>query len=203
MRAVSLTLPSHDDAGELLRGPHFLSRDGNIYPAYRLYSDFQGAFIETVITSGTSNEDYTVLPANLPGQSLAVAVPSRLYSRPSTNKPLAGIRVGIKDIFNLRGTKTSQGNRAWYDLYPEADNTAPAVQKLIDAGAIIVGKMKTSQFGNAQVATADWVDYHAPFNPRGDGYQDASSSSSGPAAGVGEFGNQARKPLTYSAPSFV
>lgn len=195
---VSLNLLSHDSAGELLQGPHFLSRDGNIYPAYRLYSDFQGTFSETVIKPSASDGDYAVLPANLPGQSLAVAVPSRLYFKPSPKQPLAGVRVGVKDIFNLRGTKTSQGNRAWYDLYPPTDHTAPAVQKLIDAGAIIVGKMKTSQFGNAQVATADWVDYHAPFNPRGDGYQDASSSSSGSAAGVGEFSNYTRASDSFS-----
>lgn len=47
--------------------------------------------------------------------------------------------------------------------------------------------MKTSQFANGETATADWVDYHEPFNPRGDGYQDTSSSSSGPGAGAGAY----------------
>ena len=47
--------------------------------------------------------------------------------------------------------------------------------------------MKTSQFANGELATADWVDYHSPFNPRGDGYQDPSSSSSGPGAGEGSY----------------
>jgi hypothetical protein len=31
------------------------------------------------------------------------------------------------------------------------------------------------------------VDYHSPFNARGDGYQDPSSSSSGPGAGIGSY----------------
>lgn len=70
-------------------------------------------------------------------------------------------------------------------MYDVANRSAVAVQNLIDAGAIVVGKMKTSQFANGETATADWVDFHAPFNPRGDGYQDASSSSTGPAAGIG------------------
>lgn len=47
--------------------------------------------------------------------------------------------------------------------------------------------MKTSQFANGETATADWVDYHSPFNARGDGYQDPSSSSSGPGAGIGAY----------------
>jgi hypothetical protein len=61
------------------------------------------------------------------------------------------------------------------------------VQRLINAGAIIVGKMKTSQFANGEMATADWVDYHSPFNARGDGYSDPSSSSSGPGSGIGAY----------------
>ena len=93
----------------------------------------------------------------------------------------------MKDIYDLKGLRTSNGNRAWYHLYPPAENTAFPVQKLIDAGAIIVGKMITSQFANGETATADWVDYHAPFNPRGDGYQDASSSSAGAGAGEGAY----------------
>jgi hypothetical protein len=58
---------------------------------------------------------------------------------------------------------------------------------LINAGAIIVGKMITSQFANGETATADWVDYHEAFNPRGDGYQDTSSSSSGGGAGTASY----------------
>jgi len=97
------------------------------------------------------------------------------------------VRLGVKDIFNLAGTKRGCGNRAYYDLYPARNTTALVVQKLIDAGAIIVGKMKTSQFANGEMATADWVDYHSPFNARGDGYSDPSSSSAGGGAGIGAY----------------
>lgn len=128
-----------------------------------------------------------MLPAGTVGQKSAVAVPSRLYFEKSAAKPLAGVRIGIKDIYDIKGLRTSNGNRAWYWLYPPAKNTAPPVQRLIDAGAIIVGKMITSQFANGETATADWVDYHEAFNPRGDGYQDTSSSSSGGGAGAASY----------------
>lgn len=130
---------------------------------------------------------YSVLPANIPGQQLAVAVPSRLYFTKTADKPLAGVRLGVKDIYDVAGVRTSNGNRAWYHLYPPATENAHPIQRLVDAGAIIVGKMKTSQFANGEEATADWVDYHSPFDPRGDGYQDPSSSSSGPGAGAGSY----------------
>ncbi|KAL3418189.1 glutamyl-tRNA amidotransferase [Phlyctema vagabunda] len=168
-------------------GPYFLSiYTGDIFQAYRLYSDVDGAFTEGVIANKDGN--YSTLSASIQGvQSVSIGVPSRLYYSVTESQPLAGVRIGIKDIFDVAGTKRGCGNRAYYDLYPERNTTAPAVQRLVDAGAIIVGKMKTSQFANGAMATADWVDYHSPFNARGEGYSDPSSSSSGPGAGVGAY----------------
>jgi len=154
---------------------------------YRLYSDYAGAFIEPLLQG--SDGTFTSLAAQIPGSaSLTIGVPSRLYYTPTADKPLAGVRVGVKDIFDLAGVRTSNGNRAWYNLYPPAKVTALSIQRLIDAGAVIVGKQKPSQFANGEEATADWVDYHSPFNPRGDGYQDPSSSSSGAGASIGSYG---------------
>jgi hypothetical protein len=166
-------------------GPYFLSAVGKVYEAWRLYSDIQGSFTESAIANGDGS--FSVLPAGIVGQKSAIAVPSRLYHTKTVEKPLAGVRMGIKDLYDIKGLRTSNGNRAWYWLYPPANTTAVPVQKLIDAGAIIVGKMITSQFANGEVATADWVDYHEAFNPRGDGYQDTSSSSSGGGAGAASY----------------
>ncbi|KAF2224105.1 amidase signature domain-containing protein [Elsinoe ampelina] len=141
--AVTSAFVSNDRA--VPQGPYFVDNDGKIYQAWRLFSDFAGSFTETIIPA--SGGGFTVLPANIPGQSLAVAVPSRLYYTKTPAKPLAAV----------------------------------------DAGAIIVGKQKTSQFANGESPTADWVDYLAPFNPRGDGYQIPSSSSSGAGAGSGTY----------------
>ena len=167
-------------------GPYLLSSAGALYQPWRLYTDFAGAFTQPLIPA--ADGAFAPLPAAVAGiQSPAVAVPSRLYYAKSSSKPLAGVRIGIKDIYDVADVRTSDGNRAFYSLYPPASTSAVAVQLLIDAGAIIVGKMKTSQFANGELATADWVDYHSPFNPRGDGYQDPSSSSSGPGAGEGSY----------------
>lgn len=168
-------------------GPYFLEvATGSLYPVYRLYEDFAGAFTEPLIP--TPDGKFQPMSAKIPGAaSLSVGVPSRLYFTKSAAKPLAGVRIGVKDIYRLAGVKGSNGNRAWYDLYPASTSTGPAIQRLIDAGAQIVGLQKTSQFANGESATADWVDFHAPFNPRGDGYQDPSSSSSGAGASVASY----------------
>ncbi|KAH6633250.1 glutamyl-tRNA amidotransferase [Boeremia exigua] len=182
---VSATVITGIVSGSLKPGPYFINAAGQVYEAWRLYSDVTGAFTETAIANGDGS--YSVLPAGTLGQKLAVAVPSRLYFEKTAEKPLAGVRIGIKDIYDIKGLRTSNGNRAWYWLYPPANNTATPVQNLIDAGAIIVGKMITSQFANGETATADWVDYHESFNPRGDGYQDTSSSSAGGGAGTAAY----------------
>ncbi|GKT47852.1 amidase 1 [Colletotrichum spaethianum] len=173
--------------GGIPSGPYFLDTyTGDVYQAFRLYDDFAGAFTESLLQ--TPQGTFQTLSAQVPSSaSLTIGVPSRLYFTPTAEKPLAGVRVGVKDIYALAGVRRSNGNRAWYSLYPPAETTGPAIQNLIDAGAIIVGSQKPSQFANGETATADWVDYHAPFNPRGDGYNDPSSSSSGAGASIASY----------------
>ena len=182
---LTINLPTNGSS-VIPSGPYFASSSGALFQPLRLYSDFAGAFTQPVISAPDGT--YAPLPAAIAGiQSPAVGVPSRLYYTPSASKPLAGVRLGVKDIYDVAGVKTSNGNRAWYGFYPPANATALSVQRLVDAGAVIVGKVKTSQFANGETATADWVDYHSPFNPRGDGYQDPSSSSSGSGAAAGSY----------------
>ena len=175
-------------SGPIPSGPYFISSTGALYQPWRLYSDIAGAFTQALIPAPAAEGVYEALPATLPGISApGIAVPSRLYFTRTDAKPLAGVRIGIKDIFDVAGVRTSNGNRAFYGLYPPRTKNAVVVQRIIDAGAILVGKVKTSQFANGEIATADWVDYHSPFNPRGDGYQDPSSSSSGSGAASGSY----------------
>ncbi|KAK3330746.1 amidase signature domain-containing protein [Apodospora peruviana] len=168
-------------------GPYFLELStGSLYPVHRLYQDFAGAFLQALLEKPDGK--FETLSAQIAGSdSLTIGVPSRLYYTKTAAKPLAGVRLGVKDIYRVAGVKGSNGNRAWYNLYPAANVTGTAIQRLIDAGAVVVGLQKTSQFANGESATADWVDYHEPFNPRGDGYQDTSSSSSGAGASVASY----------------
>lgn len=175
------------DSTTIPSGPYFLDTStGSLYSVYRLYDDFSGSFTESLLQSPGGT--FQTLSAQISSTAtLTVGVPSRLYFTRTPEKPLAGVRIGVKDIYDLAGVKTSDGNRAWYNLYPAASTTGTAMQRLIDAGAIIVGHQKPSQFANGETATADWVDYHSPFNPRGDGYQDPSSSSSGAGASIASY----------------
>ncbi|KAM5353423.1 hypothetical protein ACJ41O_000073 [Fusarium nematophilum] len=171
----------------LPKGPYFVSAlTGSIFKAHRLYDDDYLAFVQGVVSDEAGG--YISLPAvteNVMAKS--IAVPSRLYYTQTEDQPLAGLRFGVKDIFHVKGVATSGGNRAYFYFYGKQNNTAPSIQRLIDLGAVLVGKMGTVQFANGDRPTADWVDLHAPFNPRGDGYQVPSGSSSGPGAGIGAY----------------
>lgn len=175
------------DSANIPSGPYFLeTATGALHRAYRLYNDFSGAFTESLLQ--TPNGTFQPLSAHIASSATAtIGVPSRLYYNRTAEKPLAGVRIGVKDVYQLAGAKSSFCSRAWYDLYPATDATGTAVQRLIDAGAQIVGLQKASQFANGERATADWVDYHSPFNPRGDGYQDSSSSSAGAGSSIASY----------------
>jgi hypothetical protein len=95
----SMTILSGTASKDLAPGPYFINAAGHVFEAWRLFSDVQGAFTESAIANGDGS--YSVLPAGTVGQKQAIAVPSRLYFTKTAEKPLAGIRIGIKDIYGM------------------------------------------------------------------------------------------------------
>ncbi|KAJ8130621.1 hypothetical protein O1611_g3006 [Lasiodiplodia mahajangana] len=176
------------DGGELPQGPYFLHH-GQIYQAYRLYPDTSGAFI--VSTVPANGDGFRSLDVSAYGElypsTLSVAVPSRLYHTKTKEKPYAGLRIAIKDIIDLKGLKTGASSRAYTELYPVREANSGTVQRLIELGFVVVGKLKTTQFADSEWPTCDWIDYHGPFNPRGDGYLTPSGSSAGSASAVASY----------------
>jgi aspartyl-tRNA(Asn)/glutamyl-tRNA(Gln) amidotransferase subunit A len=59
--------------------------------------------------------------------------------------PLAGVPVSIKDLILTRGLRTTSGSIAYQDFVPDEDDVV--VERLRDAGAIVIGKTNTSEFG--------------------------------------------------------
>lgn len=87
--------------------------------------------------------------------------------------PLHGVPIGIKDIFYTAGLKTTAGSPIYADFVPEYD--AGAVRRLKEAGAIILGKVQTTEF--AALAPSPT---HNPWNLE----HTPGGSSSGSAAAV-------------------
>ncbi|KAF5611513.1 amidase [Fusarium subglutinans] len=187
---ASLAFSTRSQAPEshLPPSPYFL-RDGGIHQAYRLYEDTLDSFIFGVIPLDALNpEEYVPLDLLSPnGLWKRIAVPSRLCTVRTSETPLAGARMGIKDIFRLKGTQTTMMSRPWIELHDPDGQSADYTMKLIKLGAVIVGKTKMTSFASPEEPTDQWVDFHCPVNPRGDGYQSPSSSSTGAATSLAGY----------------
>ncbi|CAI6084958.1 unnamed protein product [Clonostachys chloroleuca] len=171
----------NDDSDPWMPGPY--ANSGSVFHAvWRLFPDTNGAFMFPTVPSEHDLERAFVNPG-----TAGVPVPSRCYYPDrSPEKPLSGMRVAIKDNIDVAGVPTSVGSKAFAELYGTRDKNALCVERLLDAGALIIGKAKTVQFASGEGAR-DWIDYQAPFNPRGDGYQDPECSSAGSATACSAY----------------
>ena len=59
--------------------------------------------------------------------------------------PLHGISYGVKDTFYTKGLRTCANSRVFLDFVPDFD--AAVVEKLDAAGAILIGKLNTWEYG--------------------------------------------------------
>ncbi|MAT15229.1 MAG: amidase [Planctomyces sp.] len=91
--------------------------------------------------------------------------------------PLAGIPIGVKDIIDSQGALTGCGFPPFLsgDTANVASKTAPLIERLISADAIILGKTTTTQF-----ACFDPTETRNPWSL----YRTPGGSSSGSAAAV-------------------
>ena len=58
---------------------------------------------------------------------------------------LHGLPISLKDLHMTKGVKTTGGSLAFADRVPDAD--AACVEKILDAGAVMLGKTNTPEFG--------------------------------------------------------
>lgn len=118
--------------------------------------------------------------------------------------PLVGLTFGVKDVFHITGTRTGFGHPDWLSTHEPATVTATAVQRLLDAGARMVGKTHTDEL--AYSLTGENVHYGTPVNARApDRIPGGSSNGSAAAvtAGLVDFalgtdcGGSVRLPASY------
>ncbi len=97
--------------------------------------------------------------------------------------PLKGLRFAAKDIFDVAGHTTGCGNPDWLATHAPAAKTASAVAKLLDAGAVLVGKTITDEL--AYSINGQNFHYGTPVNSRAPGRIPGGSSSGSAAAVAG------------------
>jgi aspartyl-tRNA(Asn)/glutamyl-tRNA(Gln) amidotransferase subunit A len=92
--------------------------------------------------------------------------------------PLHGIPIGIKDIFDTAGLRTTAASRLFERRVPTAD--AEVVRRLKAAGAVILGKQDLAEF--ACTGSGLVSHFGAVHNPWNLAYQTSGSSSGSAAA---------------------
>ena len=103
--------------------------------------------------------------------------------------PLSGLTFGAKDLFDVAGCVAGCGNPEWARTHQKADQHAPTISMLLDAGADLVGKTHTDELAYSLMGVN--AHYGAPVNsadPRRVPGGSSSGSAAAVAAGLVDFG---------------
>lgn len=125
-------------------------------------------------------------------------------SVPQSSSRLEGMRLAVKDVFDVASLRTGAGNPVWWQGQTAAENSAFAVSALLTAGAEWVGKTVTDEL--AYSLTGANIHYGTPSNPAAPNHLPGGSSSGSAVAVAGghadiglatDCGGSARLPASY------
>jgi amidase len=128
----------------------------------------------------------------------------RIEVQTSQTGPLAGLTFALKDFFDLAGVPTGAGSPEWLATHPVPMKSASIVDRLLDAGAKLVGKTHTDEL--AWSLNGENAHYGTPTNPAAPGRIPGGSSSGSAAATAGglvdfaigsDTGGSVRLPASY------
>jgi aspartyl-tRNA(Asn)/glutamyl-tRNA(Gln) amidotransferase subunit A len=97
---------------------------------------------------------------------------------PARPGPLHGRRLLVKDLIDTAGIRTTYGSKIYADHVPE--RTATAVERLVAAGAVLVGKANLHEFAWGVTSQNPW--YGTVANPLHPGRTTGGSSGGNAAA---------------------
>jgi len=103
--------------------------------------------------------------------------------------PLSGLRLAVKDLFDVAGYPTAAGNATVLAASGIKPSTAPLVQTLLDAGVCFVGKTNTDELAYSLIGGN--IHFGMPINPRDPNLIPGGSSSGSAvavAAGLADIG---------------
>src|SRR5262249_46800276 len=108
----------------------------------------------------------------------------RARLEPTASGPLDGLTFVVKDLIDVAGHVTGAGNPDWAARQVPAARSAPVVERLLRAGATLVGKTITDEL--AFSLEGENHHYGTPLNPRApDRLPGGSSSGSAVAVAAG------------------
>ena len=118
---------------------------------------------------------------------------------------LSGLRVAVKDLFDIKGIPTSAGNPDWLNSHPIPTVTSSSIEQLLENGATVIGKSLTDEL--AYSLNGNNVHYGTPINHLAPSRIPGGSSSGSAVAvacglaeiGLGtDTGGSIRVPASYN-----
>ena len=170
---------SVSDAAELVRS-------GQLAP-----TDYANALLERIDAHDPDLQAWVTIDRE------AVISDARQREQEPSQGVMAGVPVGLKDIFYTAGMKTTACSRIYADFVPEYDATC--VTRLKEAGAIILGKAVTTEFATSDPSPSrnPWNREHTPGGSSS-GSSVAVSSGMCPAALGSQTGGSTCRPAAYN-----
>jgi aspartyl-tRNA(Asn)/glutamyl-tRNA(Gln) amidotransferase subunit A len=162
--------------------------------------ELTGALLERIARLDPALDAFVTVTAE---RARAEAQAAEAALRRGDARPLLGIPVGYKDIYDTRGIRTTAGSALWADRIAESDATC--VTRLQAGGCVMLGKLITHEFAwGIQSPGHRFRPARNPWNR--DHIPGGSSSGSGAALAAGlcvgalgtDTGGSIRGPASFS-----
>lgn len=145
---------------------------------------------------------HAFLTVDAAGASASAAALSQDGAAASARGPLAGVPVAIKDLTDTAGLRTTYGSLHFSDHVPQEDDLV--VTRLRRAGAVIVGKTMTPEFGFGAICgnrlggpTCNPFDLTLTSSGSSGGAAVAVATGMVPVAHGTDFGGSVRTPASF------
>ncbi|MEO8808236.1 MAG: indoleacetamide hydrolase, partial [Burkholderiaceae bacterium] len=140
------------------------------------------AYVGTLLARAEQLKDLNAfLVLDRAGAIAAARKVDALRSNGAPLPPLAGLPIVVKDNINTRDLPTTAGTAALRNVRPSAN--APALQKLIDAGAIVLGKTNLHELAFG-ITSTNLSSFAGPVKNPYDTQRIPGGSSGGTAAAI-------------------
>ncbi len=173
--------------------------------------DFTASEVATAFNSAVAEAQTALNAFILTTPDAALAAAARVDADRAAGKPLgklAGVPIGMKDLFATKGTATTAASHILEGFVPPYESTVS--QKLWDAGAGMLGKLNLDQFAmGSSNETSAFGNVISPWRRDGDNAAIAPGGSSGgssaavsarlaPAATGTDTGGSIRQPAAFT-----
>ena len=162
------------------------------------------AFLERIETHEPGIHAFITLTPERALESARAADGQRARLKKSGEKapPLLGLPMAVKDVLCVKGIRATCGSKILEDFVPPFNATA--VQKLLDAGMVVLGKTNTDEFAmGSSTENSAYGTTHNPWDlarvPGGSsgGSAAAAAAKFAPAALGTDTGGSVRQPASF------